>query len=270
MVTALCADSHAQLTVPQIGEPYDRTARFTKHVHEDCAGAVIVVTLNNLKPEDISRLMDNGVDGFEIINCGHPGLLPDLRRELLDARRSRGVALVGVTDWHGWGGLTRAWTVIRMPGASSLSHQEIGAAAIAKLRERNGTDVIPVVAGYFGVPSPARAIFSPVVEAIRYARELSPARVLSWWIWVWAVFALWVLLRGAGLSPGKVLISLLLGFIGLGMIFAGLSLMGGAAGHDAPFSFRMALVTLAAGVATLLVALTSGLLIWRKGRAINR
>jgi hypothetical protein len=267
MVAALCADSHARLIVPQIGEPLDLTSWFTKHVHEDCGGAVIVVTFNNLKPADISRLVDDGVDGFELVNCGHPGLRPDLRRELLTAWRSRGIVLVASTDWHGWGGLTRGWTVIRTPGASSLSRSQLSVAAISKLRERNGADVVPVVAGYMGVPSRARAIFSPVVETLRYAQELSPARVLSWWIWVWAVFALWVFFRRIGLDPGSVLASLLVGLIGLGLIFAGLSLMGEGAGQSAPFSVRMALVSIASGALTLLAALTAGLLMWRKGRS---
>ncbi len=119
MVVGLCREPHVQLTVPQIGEPRDRTSWFTRHVHEDCGGAVIVVTLNNRpRPGDITRLAAAGVDGFEIVNCGHPGLRPELRRELLDAWRSQGLVLVASTDWHGWSGLTMAWTVIRAPGAS--------------------------------------------------------------------------------------------------------------------------------------------------------
>jgi hypothetical protein len=266
MVVALCGDSHVQLAVPQIGEPHNRTAWFTKHVHEDCGGAVFVVTMNNLKPADISRLVDNGVDGFEIINCGHPALKADLRRALLDARQSSGIALLSVTDWHGWGGMTRAWTVIKTSGPSAPSRRETGLAAIRKIKARNGTDVIPVVAGYMGVPSPARVVLSPVFETLRYARELSPVRVLSWWVWVWAVFALWLVLRRIGLQPGSVLASSLLGAIGLGLLFAGFSLLGESAGHAAPFSVRMAIVTTAAGAAALLASLAAGLFIWRKGR----
>jgi hypothetical protein len=118
-----------------------------------------------------------------------------------------------------------------------------------------------------GVPSRARAIFSPIVETIRYARELSPARVLSWWIWVWGVFALWVFFRRIGLDPGSVLDSLLVGSIGLGLMFAGLSLMGEGAGQSAPFSVRMALVSTGSGALTLLAALTAALFMWRKGRS---
>jgi hypothetical protein len=147
-----------------------------------------------------------------------------------------------------------------------MTHRELAGAVIGKLRERNGRDVIPVVAGYIGPPSLVRAVFSPVVETFRYAQELSPARVLSWWIWVLAVFALWVFFRRIGLCPGGVLLSLLVGAIGLGLIVAGVSLMGEGAGNAAPFSLRMALVSVGCGAAAFLAALTRAILMWRKGR----
>ena len=250
--------------MPQIGEP-DRTSWFAGHVHEDCAGAVFVVTLNNLRPEALIGLAAEGVDGFEIVNCGHP-LRLDLRQQLLDAWRTRGLVLVASTDWHGWRGLTRAWTVIRAPGASSFSHPELATVAISKLRERYGTDVIPVVAGYMGAPSLMRAIFSPVAETLRYAQELSPARVLSWWVWVWALFGLWVFLRRIGLSPGGVLLALLVGAMGLGLIFAGFSLMGQGAGDAAPFSVKIAIITITVGAAAFLSSLARSLLMWHSGR----
>ena len=264
MVVALCAKPHVPLIVPQMGEP-DRTAWFTGRVHEDCAGAVIVVTLSKQRPEDIDRLAADGVDGFEIVNCGHP-LRLELRRKLLDTWRTRGLVLVASTDWHGWSGLTWAWTVIRAPGASAFSHQQLATAVISKLRERNGTDVIPVVAGYRGAPTLMRAIFSPAAETLRYAQELSPLRVLSWWIWVWALFGLWVFLRRIGLSPGDVLLALLVGAIGVGLIFAGFSIMGQGVGNAAPFSVKIAIITIIVGAAAFLTSLTAGLLMWRKGR----
>ena len=151
MVVALCAKPHVPLVVPQMGEP-DRTSWFIGHVHEDCAGTVIVVTLNRQRPEDIDRLVAAGADGFEIVNCGHP-LRLELRQKLLDIWRTQGLVLVASTDWHGWSGLTWAWTVIRAPGASAFSHPQLTTAVISKLRERNRTDVIPVVAGYMGRPN---------------------------------------------------------------------------------------------------------------------
>jgi hypothetical protein len=264
MVVALCAKPHVPLIVPQMGEP-DRTAWFTGRVHEDCEGAVIVVTLSTQRPEDIDRLAAAGVDGFEIVNCGHP-LRLELRQKLLDIWRTRGLVLVASTDWHGWSGLTWAWTVIRAPGAPAFSHPQLATVVISRLRERNGTDVIPVVAGYRGAPTLMRSIFSPVAETLRYAQELSPLRVLSWWIWVSALFGLWVFLRRIGLSPGDVLLALLVGAIGVGLIFAGFSIMGQGGGNAAPFSVKMAIITIIVGAAAFLTALTAGLLMWRKGR----
>ncbi len=265
MVVALCGEPHVQLQVPQLGKPLDRTSWFAGRVHEDCDGAVFVVTLNNLRPIDIDRLADSGVDGFEIVNCGHP-LRQDLRQQLLNAWRSRGLVLVASSDWHGWTGLTRTWTVIRAPGASSLSHKELATVAISKLRQRYGTDVIPVVAGYMGAPSLMRAIFSPVAESVRYAQELSPARVLSWWVWAWALFILWALLKRIGLCPGSVILALLVGTTGLGLIFAGLSLMGQGAGDAAPYSVRIAIITITVGTAAFLSSLARSLLMWHSGR----
>ena len=226
MVVALCAKPHVPLVVPQMGEP-DRTSWFTGHVHEDCAGAVIVVTLNRQRPEDIDRLVAAGADGFEIVNCGHP-LRLELRQKLLDTWRTQGLVLVASTDWHGWSGLTWAWTVIRAPGALRFRTRNF-TAVISKLRERNRTDVIPVVAGYRGAQRSC-ARFSLRLPNTEYAQELSPLRVLSWWIWVWALFGIWVFLRRIGLSPGDVLLALLVGAIGVGLIFAGLSIMGQGVG----------------------------------------
>ncbi len=127
-----------------------------------------------------------------------------------------------------------------------------------------------MVAGYMGAPTLMRAIFSPVVETLRYAQELSPLRVLSWWVWVWTLFGLWIFLRGIGLDPGSVLLALLVGAIGLGLIFSGLSTVGQGAGNDAPFSVRMGLVAITAGAAAFLASLSSGLLMWRKGRLAER
>ncbi len=266
MVVALCGEPHVQLTVPQLGEPLDTTALFAGRVHEDCEGAVFVVTLNDLRSGDIARLADSGVDGFEIANSGHPQLRPELRQEVLNAWRTRGLVLVASSDWHGWTGLSRTWTVIRAEGASSLSHRALAKAVIGKLRQRYGTDVIPVVAGYMGPPSLMRAIFSPVVETVRYAQELSPARVFSWWVWAWTLFVLWVLLGRIGLSPGIIVLALLVGATGVGLIVAGVSLMGQGAGDAAPYSVRIAIVTISVGAAAFLVALIRTFLMWRMGR----
>ena len=265
MVLGLCLDPGIQLTEPATDKEQDPTSWLARQIHGDGAGAVIVVTLNDLSAGDVAQLADNGIDGFEIVNCGHPNLRSDLRQEVLNTCRSRGLVLVASTDWHGWGGMTRAWTVIRAPGSSALSRTQRANLAMRKLRERNPVDVIPVAAGYMGEPSMVRAVFSPVAETLRYAQELSPARVMSWWFWVAVVFVLWVLFRRTGAHPGRVLLVLLFGGAGLGLVVSGVSLIG-QGGTAASYSVHIGLVTLSAGAAAFLVALIDGLLIVRKRR----
>jgi hypothetical protein len=265
MLLGLCRNPGIQLTEPATDKLQDPTSWFARQIHGDGAGAVIVVTQNDLTTGDIALLADGGVDGFEIANCGHPNLRSDLRQEVLNICRSRGLVLVTSTDWHGWGGMTRTWTVIRVPGASALSRTQRANLAIRKLRERNPADVIPVAAGYMGVPSTMRAIFAPVAETLRYAQELSPARVISWWFWVSTVLVLWALLRRTGAHPGRVLLVLLIGGAGLGLIVSGVSLIG-QGGCAASYSVHIGLITVSAGAAALLASLTDGLLIVRKRR----
>ncbi|MGA2225800.1 MAG: hypothetical protein ABSH41_15305, partial [Syntrophobacteraceae bacterium] len=120
--------------------------------------------------------------------------------------------------------------------------------------------------GYMGEPSMMRAIFSPVAETLRYAQELSPVRVMSWWFWGWAVFVLWALLRRTGAHPGRVLLALLIGGTGLGLIVSGVSLIGQGAGGAASYSVHIGLMALSAGAAAFLAALIEGLVIVRKRR----
>ena len=248
----------------------DRTAWFSRKIHEDCGGAVIVVTLKRLRTGDIARLADDGVDGFEIVNSGHPDLPLDLRQEVLDTCRSRGLVLVASTDWHGWTGMAKTWTVIRAQGASALSPLQRANLVVRKLREHDSADIIPVVAGYIGEPSLVRAIFSPFAESLRYAMELSTARVISWWIWVWAVFVLWAFLHRIGARPGSILLASLVGATGLGVIFAALSLIRQGTESVTSFPLRIGLISVAIGAAAVGCSTFRGvtLLMWmrRKGR----
>ena len=266
MVVGICRDSRFQFEQHGGDSPPDRTAIFSKRIHEECGGVVIALSMKRIKPGRVPELADAGVDGFEIANAGHPELRPELRQALLEVSRSRGVVLVGSTDWHGWTGLTRAWTVIRAPGSSTLSRQQRVDLAIQKIREHDTKNVIPVIAGFIGDPSPVRAIFSPFAEGLRYAQELSALRVISWWVWVWGIFGLWVLLERKGFRPEDILFLSVIGLTGLGLIIAGFSQIGEAAGTATPYPYHMGLITLAIG-AVAAGCSVSGLLMRRKERA---
>jgi hypothetical protein len=270
VVLGLCRDSHVQMEKFILDEAPDRTAWFSRKIHEECGGAVIALTLKRLAPGAIARLADDGVDGFELVNSGHPEMRPDLRQEVLDVCRSRGLALVASTDWHGWTGLAKTWTVIKAPGSSALSPRQRADLVLDKLLEHNSADVIPVVAGYIGDPSLARAVFSPVVETVRYARELSAARVISWWLWVWAVFVLWAYLRKTGVRSGSVLLAAVVSATSLGLIFSGISLVGEGTGSAASYPTHIGFVSIAIGVAVFGYSTIGGIRLLRRRRNQSR
>lgn len=242
---------------PAAGKPEDPAALFAKKIHEDGQGAVLAVTLKNLQTSDITRLADDGVDAFEIANCGHPDLPRALRRQVLATCLSRGLVLLADTDWHGWTGLTRTWNVIRAPGGVVLPRAQRADFVLQKLRDHDGRDIIPVVTGYMGEPSLARAVFSPFVETARYAMELSPTRVISWWLWAWSVFFLSVSVEKKGFSPVDILPALLVIATSIGLISAGLSVIRQGTGRTA-FGFHAGLITIAVGVAAFGIAMFRG------------
>ena len=197
---------------------------FCEAVHTLHRGAVVALAWK-LDADDVHRLADAGVDGFEIANAGHPDLPDETREAVLDVARERGLVLVAGSDWHGWGGFWRTWTAVHVEGAAKLPPPGKTASVLAALRERRAGDVIPLVAGYVGPPGVGRAVLSPVIEALRYACELSAPRVAAWWVWT-ALVALAVTgLRRAGMRPGRSLLGLLLLVLGAGLVWKGGALM---------------------------------------------
>ncbi len=241
MALGICRKTDVQLG------PTADMASFVKKIHRGCAGAVFILPLKNLTASGITRLVDDGVDGFEIANCGHPDLRLELRSKLLATCRSKGLVLLADTDWHGWSGLTRTWNVIRVAGASALSPSRRAIAVIGKLRAHDAADIIPVVAGYMGRPSRLRAVFAPFAETVRYGMELCFSRVMSWWLWAWAVFALWIWLEGKGLSPGDVLPAIFVWITSVCLIFAGIFQSMQGMGTTA-FGFHIGLIAIGAGL----------------------
>jgi len=129
------------------------------------------------------------VDAFEIVNAGHPALPEDVRTAILAECARRRLSLVASSDWHGWAGSCRTWTLVRIAGPRPDRGEPVARAVVEALRRRAADDVVPVVAGRMGQPSFLRAAFAPLVESVRYACELSPGRVLSWWAWSAAIAA---------------------------------------------------------------------------------
>lgn len=192
---------------PNYGGPEDITysRRFIENIHQWHNGATIVLSWG-LAPNRVRSLIASGADAFEIVNTGHPDVSEKLRKELLRAEKQNGVVMVASTDWHGWGGFSRTWTLVHIPDAAKLSKDQIAARTVELLRERKQDAFVPVVAGYMGPVAWVRTIFSPLFETVRYGAELSAPRVIAWWGWLFAFAALYGWLREKKLAVTPILL----------------------------------------------------------------
>jgi len=148
-----------------------------KQIHDVHNGAVIAMS-EHLQPEDISKLVDLGIDGFEVFNEGYTPPDQALHDALLKAQQKSGVALVADSDWHGWTTLNEQWTVFRPDHAGSPVDT-----VIQNIRDHHGQSIIPVTAHHPRQVSLLHNLFSPLLEAYRYASELDHLRLFSWWVW---------------------------------------------------------------------------------------
>jgi hypothetical protein len=208
-------------------------------------GAVIALSFR-LRPENVEQLARAGVDGFEIANFGHPSLSGKMRAVLINAQDRHGVALVSNTDWHGWSGFAKTWTVIKnIDPAKSRAGQVIQA-----LRTRNPDSVVPIVSQRMGEPGFLRSGFAPFVEIIRYGSELSAARLCSWW--AWTLLVIWAAgrLRRRQIDFPRYFACILLLIMGGGLLLGAIELL--TAWHSgAPYRFPLHVGLLSAGAGLL-------------------
>jgi hypothetical protein len=179
----------------------DAIRQFIDFVKNEHRGAVVALSLDLIE-EDIERLAADGVDGFEIANFGHPELSDGVRAALLRVQATHRLALVADSDWHGWSGFSRTWTVIKSANAAGSQADQV----IEALRNRDPARIVPIVSQAMFAPSDLRGIFAPFFEIVRYGAELSPARLASWWIWTLVMVWLAARLRAANVSPFRCLL----------------------------------------------------------------
>jgi histidinol phosphatase-like PHP family hydrolase len=233
------------------GRSEEQFREFIVSVH-NVGGAVLVLSYR-LHKDDVERFSNAGVDGFEISNFGHPSITDDLREALLKAQRSHQIALVANSDWHGWSGFGRTWTLIKSINATSPRPKSLQ--VIDALRTRDTKRIIPVVSHVVSAPSLTRAIFAPFIDAIGYARELSPSRLISWWCWTFVLVGLALYLKGIGCEPGRCIMSGLLVTLSAGMLARGVGLISnGLSGIPFPFPLEIGVYSCCLGVVSLLLA----------------
>lgn len=251
--------------VPRDIDSQRELADFVRTVHEEHGGAVISLGWK-LDRSGVERMVEAGVDGFEIRNMGHPNVPVKVERFIKQQASEHDLSLVSSSDWHGWTGMWRTWTLVRLPGGDTGSLAEN---VLAVLRDPQKGKVVPVVAGYLGPTSTWRIALAPFVEAFRYAAELSPRRLLAWWLWIGAVLLLARCTRTARFCPVRVGAGTALSASGALLIWktAPLALAPASAAADPAFHAEIGSYGLALGC-TAFVPVFGSLLFagWRQAR----
>jgi histidinol phosphatase-like PHP family hydrolase len=216
------------------------------------AGGAVIALSFNLRENDLQPLADAGVDGFEIANFGHPKLPDAMKVALVAVQRSQHVALIAVSDWHGWGGFARTWTLIR-PRASPSDTRS--GQVLEVLRAHDVDAVTPVIYHQFGQPTLLAGAVVPLVETFKYARELTPMRLASWWLWIAAIGASAMWLRRRGFKPTPSFAGGAMLLLGAGFLVRGAGLIADwAAGAPYWFPLRIAGICCGLGAVALLIA----------------
>lgn len=239
--------------------------RFIEFVHGS-GGAVIALAFK-LHAADIPILAELGVDGFEIANAGHPAMSEAVRAALIRVQARSGLPLVADTDWHGWSGFLNAWTIVTPHGTGTPA-----AAVLRALRRHEHASFQPVVANLMGVPSPARAVFAPFCEALRYAGEITMPQLVSWWAWVLVLILLSARLRQIGVQPASCFLAAILLILGGGLTVRGVEIaqVWFSAATPYVFSLQVGAAAIAVGAVVLLIASVLISRLWRSTQLVLR
>lgn len=252
------------------GDRKSYARRFSEDLHASHDGAVIALSWK-VAPERVDTLVDAGVDAFELVNTGHPDVSNELREAMLRAEKERGVVMLASTDWHGWGGFSRTWTLVHIPDNADLSRDALAERVVTLLRERKQEAFIPVLSGYTGEVPLLRTALSPVAETVRYAAELSAPRIAAWWGWFILLVAVHAWLVRRGFSGGRVIFGLAGLTLGGLLLWRASEMYGLWEGIPAtPYTLHNGQFVLLFGAIALLmgiVALVRGL--WRKGETVE-
>lgn len=126
---------------------------------------------------DLSEVVDAGIDGFEIYNCGYRYITDSTRQELIDTCKKNNLLMFGSTDWHGYGYMTNVWSVIKNDGNKNL---------FELLKAKPQVHVI--VHNVRGNQSIIRYIFEPFYAFIHYLTYTKAKYILSFYMMITFLF----------------------------------------------------------------------------------
>ena len=218
-------------------------------VHE--ANGVVLALAMNLRPVDVEQFIAAGLDGFEIVNFGHPEFTAPIGATLIAAQKAYGIALVATSDWHGWSGMFKTWTVFRLSTSPGNKADQV----MDALRRHESGRIVPVVSQMFEQPSALRVFLAPFAEAVRYGGELSVPRLASWWVWTVLVVLAVRGLRRMHLNPVGAFVTAAQTALGICVIARGAALVALWLGEDSlDYPLFVGSIAMAAGALALAIA----------------
>ncbi|MEX2152410.1 MAG: hypothetical protein WD825_03675 [Gemmatimonadaceae bacterium] len=159
-------------------------------------------------PKDLTRLppasgpRTAGVRGIEISNGSPPGAdkIRPKRQAIVALAERAGLAMMGGSDYHGWGRTAPAWTLVRIFGWRGMNADSLDQQIERVVRESGarGTRVVERRVADPGSRNTALAL-TVLSVPLRMLTTLSNDERLVWLIWTWLIAATvwWVRRRRA-------------------------------------------------------------------------
>ena len=120
---------------------------------------------------DLQQLIDWGIDGFEIYNCGYRYISDQTRQNLINICNENNLPMFGTTDWHGLGYMVNVWTLIEDKDNKNI---------FELLKEKPKTKI--VVHDVKGNQSVLRYIFEPFYFMYIYVTTTQLKYVVSFYM----------------------------------------------------------------------------------------
>ena len=136
---------------------------------------VVVPHVWKWKKHSLQSLVDKGVDGFEVYNCGYRFLKPDKKQEIIQICKDNNLMMFGTTDWHGLGYMSNVWSLVYKDRKDSKK-------SFFDILKENRPDVKVVVHDIKGNQSIIRYIFEPFFAFYYYTVNTKVEYILSFYM----------------------------------------------------------------------------------------
>ena len=133
------------------------------------------------RKQSLQELVTDGIDGFEIYNCGYRNLTKKELKKIIEISKDNNLLMVGSTDWHGWGYMTDVWTVF--PANQGTNLKDI-------LDKKPETKVLLYREDQSACA--LRFVFEPFMFFYYYIKNADAISVLSLMVWVMLLNVLFI------------------------------------------------------------------------------